>query len=287
MRLIKFIKIFLISLYVVFLGFVLFFNSSSVYADEIYQNSQYVQTNDIDNYFINIQDYFDNYAIYYRDRSAFQQFFNFYNDQMRYNYNYYVSIRSSDSWTERGFSIYIYQFGQTNNQLTNSSTFQVGHLDNYFNGRPTDVSTTLNFEALKVYTYARIDIANYGQYYYYERTPDAPCYIPLSVYNYHHSILFDYLNASATSGGQQISNAIQQQTNTIVNETQKQTNQISGTVTNSTREQTNALLDTNDTGNETMSVNDTTTDTSADLGGLFNQISSSFTDTTSETQKRF
>lgn len=291
MHLTRFIKIFLISLYVVFLGFVLFFNSSSVYADEVasLEQHQVWYTSDFtDNYFQEVQDAFDYRFLNYKDSlTGFGRFYNDINDFSRVSYYYVepvdkVKTNPSGSITyTRGYNIYWYSI--SNSYLTNDKQYVDASLDYLL---PSDYQggQALTTQAVSVNAFRCLCIYNNGNNYDFINEQQT-VYIPVSVYGYSHPIVFQ--NLLETTSGAQVVGAIQQQTQDLRNETQKQTNKITNAVTTATQQQTNALLDTNDTGNETMSVNDTTTDTSADLGGLFNQISSSFTDISSETEKRF
>ena len=282
MEFLRQIKIILISLYVIILGFIVFDNTS-VFADEPQtelQTGVYEVSNGFDDYFIHVQDNFDYNAVNNSNQSGFARYY-----QLVLSHSIYwgIYVEPYSSYTINGSTYgegYLVSFYVKNHALTASSNFVDATFSGYRTGQYDMTYKAVNIIGrMKMYVYhAGADYTGLTSY----DANDAVA-VPLCCINYPHYIINSYNADSNTSGATQITNAINNQTNTIANETQKQTNAI----TTATKEQTNALLDTNDTGNETMSVNDTTTDTSADLGGLFNQINSSFTDTTSETQKGF
>lgn len=112
---------------------------------------------------------------------------------------------------------------------------------------------TRSFNTIVIYN-------NSNSYEFYKNGVGEDFGCPLScLYNPHNLIMS---NLSNTTGSQQVTNAINNQTNTLSEATQSQTN---------------AILDTNDTGTDTMNITDTTTDNSADLTSLFTNIQNAFT----------
>lgn len=286
MRIIK--KIFLI-IYIIFLGFIVFYNTS-VFADEpIYTTNQstpnYVSSA-FDDYFINMQDEFD-YNLFYQPRSGFQQMLQVMNQRFEDpNYLYYIEKGNTgygSGGQQNGYIIWFYNSAQASQQLQFNTDFKFAEF--------TDINSWSQYNdefyypAVTVNSYFKYVIYNWGQSFAVVNNGSTEAVtIPFCCLNYTHPIYHNYYLESSTNGG--IADAINNQTNTIVNETQKQTNAI----TTATQQQTNELLDTNNTGNETMSVNDTTSDTSADLSNFFNNLNDNFTNQTTinlSTQKDF
>ena len=288
MRIIK--KLFLI-LYTLFLAFVVFFNTANIRADSIEQEtSVYQYSNGIDDYFLNCQELFDYQLINYRNKNGFNQFYNyFYGNNKLTNWNYFVIPaqkvlgHENDSISyARGWVIYEYAIGNNNTALIPSSGFSYMDLENFHYPIEGVNDRSLIYQAKNLTAWNVFVIYNdSNNLQEYSHATDYVVGCPLSCLYYSHSIVMN--NISNTSGSSQVTTAIQQQTNTIKEESQKQHNAIA----TATQTQTNELLDTNNTGNETMSVNDTTTDTSADLSGLYNSINSAFTDNSVQTFKEF
>lgn len=279
------IKKVLIILYTLFLGVIVFCNTS-VFADDIDTKYKFVDTvsNGYDLYWINTQDKFD-YNMFYSNKGGFSYARSFLDEFMKYdsNYNYFVLpsndvpgyFNQSGSGDARGYIIFIYSMTNANNTMGANQDFTFATFNDFYGGYYDSTSyfdNSFSFNACKVQSLTAIGIYNKDSKYISRSDALRDNYIPLCIYNYSHPVyfnsIFDYNNGSA-----QVSNAINNQTNTIKEETQKQTN----AVVSATQSQTNQLLDTNNTGNETMSVNDTTTDTSADLSSIYNNISSAFT----------
>lgn len=282
MEFLRQIKIILITLYCIILGFIVFCNTS-VFGYEIteFETSPYQVTQSFDNYFYNMQDEFD-YNMFVNPRQALSELqgiiYNRLNDP---NYNYYVEKvnntgHGSDA-AAAGYKVYLYSTISENNNLSLNQDFNYANFSGY-NDLPNLPQQSQNIPfyyptVTITYRYC-YSIYNWGQSWVIDDNGDfLDLTIPFCVFNYTHPVFHNYYLNSNTSGATQITSAIQSQTNTIKQETQKQTN----AVVSATQSQTNALLDTNSTGNDTMSVNDTTSDTSANLGGLYNQIDDAFT----------
>ena len=276
------IKRILLILYVLILGFIVFFNTS-VFGFQIteIETAPYQVTESFDNYFYNMQDEFD-YNMFVNPRQALSEIqgiiYNRLNDP---NYNYYVEKvnntgHGSDA-SSAGYKIYLYSTINENNNLSINQDFNYANFSGYNDvpNLPTDLQNAPFYYPTVTITYRYCySIYNWGQSWVIDNNGDfLNLTIPFCVFNYTHPVFHNYYLNSNTSGATQITNAIQSQTNTIKQETQKQTN----AVVSATQSQTNELLDTNNTGNETMSVNDTTTDTSSDLTGIYNSITSAFT----------
>lgn len=288
-------KIFLI-IYIVFLGFIVFCNTSVFGADGYILDRQIgASTNSFDEYFQDNQEIFD-YTLLSNTRDNAFSYFNYWywkNADMVQNWHYYVepvafSDLSATNGYNRGWRIYIYSQNQV--YLTQSRTFSYADFQNYYMNNIGGVEVedrSLYYTALQCSAWWVIDIYNSNNSIRFSNSNGATggssstFYIPISLLNYPHNVIYDF-NLSNTSGGQ-IASAINNQTNTIKEESQKQQNAVAI----ATQKQTNELLDTNNTGNETMSVNDTTTDTSADLSSFYTSINSAFTDNTIQTIKEF
>lgn len=298
MRQIKFIKIFLISLYVVFLGFVLFFNTSSVHAEIQRDKQDFVTTvtSGYDDYWVNTQDSFDDFVTRYSNKYANSWFITRF-QQLRNQVNYfnyvaipmtnvpdYLGVGYSPSTEDtRGYVVFVYSSVSAQSVLGSNSDFTYGTFNDYYGGffdaMGTDYGENMSFNAVKVPTNRVMGIWNYGnkqsEKVYGTDTIGGSydTYVPLCIFNYYHHIFYDFVDRSNTSGATQITSAINTQTNTIANETQKQTNAI----TTATQQQTNQFLDTNDTGNETLEVDANVEDKSVNLDNFFMSIYNAFT----------
>ena len=297
----RIIKIIGLSFITIFLIFVVFFNTTVFGADTITENKQqfvYTTTSGLDDYWRQTQDNFD-YQFTHYNKTGNNYFLTRIRSLQNYlnNFNYIAipvtNVREamglgygSSDGDLRGYVVVIYSSITANAIISSNTDFSYFTLNDYFGGFMADNSVAgynenMSFNAIKIPVNMIIGIYDYGNNYE-ERSNTGQynnIYCPLTIFNYYHQIYYDFLNQNTTNGATQITGAINNQTNTLSNAIANQTQ--------ATKEQTNALLDTNDTGTDSMNVTDGTTDTSTDLTGLFNQINSAFTDTSQETQKRF
>ena len=182
----------------------------------------------------------------------------------------------------RGYVVVVYSSITANAIISSNTNFNYFTLNDYYGGyydNNSNFDNSLSFPAINIPVNLVIGIYDLGNNYE-ERSNTGQytnIYCPLSIFNYYHHVYYDFLNQNTTNGATAITGAINTQTNTIVNETQKQTNQITGTISNATQEQTNKLLDTNDTGNTTLEVNANVEDKSVNLDNFFMSIYNAFT----------
>ena len=293
MRIIK--KLFLI-LYTLILGFIVFCNTSVFGVDGYIVDRQIGA--DFSQYFLNMQDEFDYQLVNSimnptSSNSGYRNFYNYYYGNWYYqqNYQYFAyrvqdTTQGSDYYSKRGWVIELFFKNENPNFLTNTSQFNSADFQNYYD--PNIITgltdSSIYFTGLKVNANYKYVIYNGGSSSA-DISPNSlyETGIPIACVSYSHPVVKNYLIDSNTSGASQVTTAIQQQTNTIKEESQKQQN----AVVTATQTQTNELLDTNNTGNETMSVNDTTADTSADLSSFYTNINNAFTDNSIQTFKEF
>lgn len=258
------IKIIFIILYIVILGFIVFGNNS-VFGEELVQTSPFQMTNSFDQYFINVQDTFDNMIV--QDKLNNTHYFDgFWSIIDNYkNYNYYVELTNDTGYgsttaRKRGYIIYFYDRYVPTSYLSSLDKDFI-----YFNFTDYNEIGTFKYPTYSQACYFKGVVYNNSTSYITTiDRQDFSTNVPFICMQYSHPILNNYLLnvQSSTTGAQQISNAINNQTNTLAEATQSQTN---------------AMLDTNDTGTDTMNITDTTTDTSADLTSLFSNIHNAFT----------